>query len=300
MDVSVVMACRNGEATLVETLESIVSQDWDRPWEMVFADNGSTDGSVAVFRGFAERHPEIAMRVVDASMVAGKARALNLAVPAARGRAIVLADADDVMAPGWLAAMGTALDDSDLVAAATEFRQLNAPWVLESRMPNAAGRDRIQEAYQFHYQNRPYVSGHCMGFSRRLFDDIGGFDADYAVGDDVDFSLRAQLKGYAIRAVPGAVVHYRFRDNLSSIGRQARVYARDQVKLSHRLPEVARPLRKRWRSFSKESRAVARQSCRYLLARGWSDPVERARMRWQWGWYRGLVSGMISFRSPPP
>lgn len=299
-DVSVVMACRNAEETLAETLDSIVGQVWDRPWEVVFADNGSTDRSAAIFSEYVARHPQIRMRRVDASSVKGKARALNHSVPQAEGRAIVLADSDDVMAPGWLAAMGKALDEADLVAAASEYQKLNAPWVLEYRLPEPETRSRIQETYHFYYQRIPFVSGHCMGFSRKLFDELGGFDSDYDVGDDVDFSFRAQLRGYPIRSVPEAVVHYRFREEIGSIGRQARAYARDQVKLSRRLPEVARPLKKRIKSFWKETKEMARDGGRYLLSRGWRNEVARARMRWQWGWYSGLISGMIAFRAPPP
>ena len=240
------------------------------------------------------------MRRIDASAVRGKARALNLCVPQAKGRAVVLANSDDVMAPGWLAAMGAALDEADLVAAASEFQKLNAPWVLEYRLPVPETRSKIQETYHFYYQKIPFVSGHCMGFTRKLFDELGGFDSDYDVGDDVDFSFRAQLRGYPIRSVPEAVVHYRFRDEIGSIGRQARAYARDQVKLSRRLPEVARPLKKRIKSFWKETREMARDGSRYLLSRGWRNDVERARMRWQWGWYSGLLAGMVAFRAPPP
>ena len=299
-DVSVVMACRNAEETLAETLDSIVNQQWDRPWEVVFADNGSTDRSAAIFADYAARHPGVRMRRVDASSVKGKARALNLVVPQAAGRAIVLADSDDVMAPGWLAAMGKALDEADLVAAASEFQKLNPPWVLEYRLPVPETRSQIQEVYHFYYHRIPFVSGHCMGFTRKLFDELGGFDTDYAVGDDVDFSFRAQLKGYPIRSVPDAVVHYRFRDELESIGRQAHAYARDQVKLSRRLPAIARPFKRRIKSFWKETKEMGRDGSKYLLSRGWRNDTERARMRWQWGWYSGLWAGMVAFRAPPP
>ena len=157
------------------------------------------------------------MRRVDASERPGKARALNFAIPQARGRAILLVDSDDVVAPGWLAAMANALDENDLVAAATDYRPLNEPWVLEARIRDPEARERLQRIYRFHYQMLPYVSGHCMGFTRRLFDALDGFDETYAVGDDVDFSLRAQLEGFAIRAVPEAVVYYRLRDALPRI-----------------------------------------------------------------------------------
>ena len=106
---SVIIACRNGAATLGETLEGLVAQRWDRPWEIVLADNGSTDGSAALFRAVAAAHPECRMRVVDASGRPGKPFALNTGIAAARAPALAFCDADDVPGEGWLAAMGKAL-----------------------------------------------------------------------------------------------------------------------------------------------------------------------------------------------
>jgi GT2 family glycosyltransferase len=300
IDASVVVPCRNGAATLAETLHSIAGQEWDRPWELILIDNGSTDGSAAIFREFAAKHPHLRTRLIDASDRTGKARALNFAIPQARGGAILLVDADDVVAPGWLAAMGAALDESDLVAAATDYRPLNEPWVLEYRIPDPERRARVQETYPSRYQSLPFVSGHCMGFTRRLFDAIGGFDETYAVGDDVDFSFRAQLQGFPVRPVPDAIVYYRFRNTLRAIRRQAHLYAVDQVRFSKRFPEIARPKRTRWRSFRHETRYVARQSGRFVLDRAWRNRVATARLLWSWGWYTGLLRGMIAFRAPPP
>ena len=299
-DVTVVIPCRNAARTLAETLRSIVRQEWNRPWEVLFIDNGSTDGSAEIFYSAATAHRHLPMRRVDASERPGKARALNFAIPQARGRAILLVDSDDVVAPGWLAAMANALDENDLVAAATDYRPLNEPWVLEARIRDPEARERLQRIYRFHYQMLPYVSGHCMGFTRRLFDALDGFDETYAVGDDVDFSLRAQLEGFAIRAVPEAVVYYRLRDALPRIRRQAHLYAVDQVLLSKRFPEVARPMRVRWHSFGRETRRLARQGGRFLLDRAWHDRVRTARLLWSLGWYSGLLRGMVAFRAPPP
>ncbi len=84
-EISVIIACLNGAATLAEALDSLAAQRWDRPWEVVFADNGSTDASRAIFAERAARHPEVAMRLVDASARRGKAHALNLAIRAPPG-----------------------------------------------------------------------------------------------------------------------------------------------------------------------------------------------------------------------
>ncbi len=300
-DVSVIIACYNSATTIRETLEAIVAQEWDRPWEIILADNGSTDATVAIFHEVAAEHPGRAMRSIDASAEKGKAFAMNLVVPQAAGRAIIMADSDDVVAPGWLAAMGGALDSAEIVGAASDYRRLNTDWVLEYRMPDPASRDRIQERYVTGYQpGLPFVSGHCMGFTRALFDVLGGFDTSYTVADDIDFSFRAQLAGHEIVMVPAAVVHYRYRDTIASIRRQAFFYAKDQVKLCQRFPELALPMRRRWRAFLYRSRKLGRHSAGHVWRREMSDRVVRAKMAWEWGWQQGTVAGMIAFRAPPP
>ena len=133
LDISVIIACFNGAATLPEALDSLVTQRWSRPWEIVFADNGSTDASVQIFEDYARRHPDLRMRVVDAGQRQGKNHALNVGIQAAEGRALLLCDADDTMAPGWLAAMGTALDRHAFVAARMDIRALNPDWTLAQR-----------------------------------------------------------------------------------------------------------------------------------------------------------------------
>ena len=80
---SVVIACRNAAAFLPQTLEAVAAQVWNEPWEIVFADNGSTDHSLAIFRAVAARTPGVPMRSVDASARPGKSFALNSGVAAA-------------------------------------------------------------------------------------------------------------------------------------------------------------------------------------------------------------------------
>jgi glycosyltransferase involved in cell wall biosynthesis len=242
---SVVMACRNGGDTIGRALGAIVAQEWDAPWELILADNGSTDETVRIFQDLARQRPDVAMRVIDAGARRGRSFALNSAIRQARGDMILLADDDDEVEPGWLCALGAALETSAIVGAATEFRALNPQWVLDYRLWDSARETGMQYRYQNGYLPKlPFVSGHCMGFTRRLFDELGGFDESYIGGQDIDFSLRAQLRGHEVRIVPEAVVHYRFRDTVPSIRRQAQTYAKYQVKLSNEFPDLARPWRR--------------------------------------------------------
>ena len=85
-EISVIVASRNAAATIAETLEGLSAQEWDGAWEIVLADNGSTDDTVAIFREHAGRHPGIPMRLVDAGQRRGKSHALNVGIRAALER----------------------------------------------------------------------------------------------------------------------------------------------------------------------------------------------------------------------
>ena len=213
LDISVIIACFNGAATLAEALDSLVTQQWSRPWEIVLADNGSTDASVQIFEDYARRHPDIPMWVVDAGRRQGKAYALNTAILAAHGRALLFCDTDDTVAPGWLAAMGAALDLHAFVAARMDIRALNPEWTLAQRgQAQQHGLGKLP-----HAPDCPLAAGATQGFRREVFDTLGGFDTDFIFLEDLDFCVRAHLAGFTLQFVPEAVVNYRFRDDLAGI-----------------------------------------------------------------------------------
>ena len=219
--ISVIVACYNGAETLGETLESLVSQDWNHPWEVIFADNGSTDASAAIFAETAARHPGTRMRRVDASAEKGKVFALNTGIRAAKGRALLFCDADDTVASGWLAAMGAALEDAPLVAARMDVRALNPGWAVGQR------RQQQETGLGFipHAPFSPMAGGATLGFHREVFEAVGGFDPAFRVMEDDDFCVRVHLAGYDMRYVPDAVYNYRFRLDPGSIYSQGYQYS---------------------------------------------------------------------------
>jgi glycosyltransferase involved in cell wall biosynthesis len=294
-EVSVIIACRNGADTLGAALDSLAAQAWDRPWEVVFADNGSTDASRAIFDAFAARHPGMVLRALDIADRKGKPHALNVAIRAARGRAILFCDADDTVAPGWLAAMGAALETRDFVAARVDVTALNPDWVFASRPPHQSTGLRTLSYAPFCVA----AGGATLGFSRRLFEAVGGFDPDFAALEDTDFCIRAHLKGFELTFVPEAVYNYRYRSSPGAIYAQARHYAHYRA-LLHRRYGPGTPFLKpdRWLAVS---RRLGRLALSRLAApvKRW-DPLDRARFSLQFGQTVGEISGAIAFRVAPP
>lgn len=106
--VSVVVAAYNAQATLSQTLASVLAQSYER-LELIVVDDGSTDATAAIVEALAALDGRV--RLVRQSN-AGVAAARNQGLRLARGEFIAPLDADDLWAPSKLARMVARLQEA--------------------------------------------------------------------------------------------------------------------------------------------------------------------------------------------
>lgn len=230
--VSVVIPNLNGEKTLATQLEALSGQTYRGDWEVVIADNGSTDRSIEVAEEWNDRLP---LRVIDASERRGINPARNSGADAARGDLILFCDNDDVVSPGWLEAMVVALADHDLVGGWIEQETLN---VGTSGWRTGAPRDRLPVAVGF----LPFVPGGNCGVRTDVFRELGGWNNDYVGGaEDEEFSFRVSLAGHRLGFAPDAVIHYRHRAGSGAFARQQYAFGREEAHLYRDFREAGLP-----------------------------------------------------------
>jgi glycosyltransferase involved in cell wall biosynthesis len=101
--VSVVMIFLDAERFISEAIESVLAQTYEN-WELLLVDDGSTDGSTAIARRFADSQPG-RMRCLEhpGHENRGMSAARNLGIRNARGELVALIDSDDVWLPEKLA-----------------------------------------------------------------------------------------------------------------------------------------------------------------------------------------------------
>ena len=233
---SVVIPCRNAVGTVGGAIELLLAQPWPHRREIVVADNGSIDGSAQVVDELAARHDNV--RLVDASGPPRAALARNVGALAARGRSLAFFDADDVPEPGWLAAMGNALEAHTFVACRLDTDSLNASWTLAVR---GRPQDNDLPLTSF-YPHLRTASGGTIGIRTAIFRDLGGFDARIPGGsEDVEFCLRVQLAGHPLVFVPDAVVKRRYRHSRRAMFAQARLWATGHRALQAQFREATIP-----------------------------------------------------------
>jgi cellulose synthase/poly-beta-1,6-N-acetylglucosamine synthase-like glycosyltransferase len=116
---SVIIAVRDAEGVLPHCLESLLQQEYPQPFEIIIADDGSTDGSFEIAVEWCRRHPR--GRVIqtrgETSWQSSKKAALQKAILLATGELLFFTDADCLPPRHWLKTMAAYFDNEVVLVA---------------------------------------------------------------------------------------------------------------------------------------------------------------------------------------
>ena len=258
-DVAVVIVNYNGEALLPECLAALAAQTRP-PVEIVVADNGSADGSLALLRA----HPGV--RVLELGHNFGFGGGANRGVAATSAPWVCVLNSDATPAPDWL---------GQLLAAPRDART----WALGSVLVSArsgriesAGDQYAPAGYAYKLlRDRPLedlpaepypvfaAPGAAPVFRRDVFNALGGYEERFFLYyEDVDLAFRAVLGGWHALLVPSAHVTHRLGATTGSLARARFYVARNSVWCALRcMPELhPRVLGRRWASELRTNRPL--------------------------------------------
>lgn len=140
--VSIVLIFLNEERFIVEAIECIIEQTYDR-WELLLVNDGSTDKSAEIAQEYARKHPE-QIRYLEHSdrQNHGMSASRNLGIERAEGEYIAFLDGDDLWLPDKLQQQVKIMEaqpDAALVCGRTKW------WYGWTGKPEDKQRDFIQK-----------------------------------------------------------------------------------------------------------------------------------------------------------
>jgi GT2 family glycosyltransferase len=199
---SVIVVSRNGLADSQTCLEALRSAADPRyPTEIIWVDNGSTDGSVS----YLEEQDDLELICNPDNCGAPAARNQGLAL--AQGRWLVFLDNDAVVSPDWLERLRRHAAADPLVGCvcpvsnrAAHGQQIEYSGGSDLSSTREFARLRAREfSEQAKYQH--IFTSFCVMVRREVIETIGGFDERFSPWgfEDDDFSLRACLAGFRNR-----------------------------------------------------------------------------------------------------
>ncbi len=210
--VSIIVLNWNGKQYLQNCLSSLLRQKYP-DIEIIFVDNGSTDGSVAFVR---EKYPSAIIIMHKKNL--GFAQGVNSGIMASHGKYIATinndAEADSEWISNLMHVMGS---DPRIGSCASKMLRYYDRNIIDSAgiivYQNGNAYDRgAQEVDGGQYDVQTEIFGACAGaalYRRKMFDEIGPFDDKYfAYFEDVDISFRMHLFGWKCIFVPDAIVYH--------------------------------------------------------------------------------------------
>ncbi len=219
MSAAVVILNWNGEAHLKRFLPSCVAHT-PSCVDIVVADNGSQDGSLALLEG---EFPSVKILRLDRNY--GFAEGYNIALEELSYDYYILLNSDVEVTANWCEPLLEELrQNPDVGAVAPKLRSVTEPNKFE--YAGGAGgyidilgypfcRGRILQSIEQdegQYDDARdlfWVSGAAFGCRGKVFKELGGFDSDmFAHMEEIDLCWRMQLLGYKVRIIPQSVVYH--------------------------------------------------------------------------------------------
>ncbi len=184
--ISIVIPARNEEKYLPTCLKSLREQDYKGNYEIIIADNGSTDRTTEIARSFGAQ-------VVPCPEKKGVFYARAVGASAANGDIIIQADADTIYPKHWLRRIYEQFAAHPKAAALSgRWTYTKAPWWgwLEYGL-----RRGINWLTVLLFQRPMLISGATFAFRRKTFLAVGGYSGLQFSADQWGISGRLSRQG---------------------------------------------------------------------------------------------------------
>lgn len=211
----------NGEDLLKQFIPAASRYTVSADADLIVADNGSTDGSVAWLRA---NHPEV--KIIELKENYGFAEGYNRAIAAVDYPYVTLLNSDvEVTENWWRPILDFLVANPDVGAVQPKIRSWRDKSMFEYAGAAGGYLDRLGYPYcrgrlfgcvekdEGQYDGPPvdvaWATGACLTMPRGLYEELGGLDAKFfAHMEEIDLCCRVHHAGYRVCAISDSVVYH--------------------------------------------------------------------------------------------
>ncbi|MFC3415839.1 glycosyltransferase [Algoriphagus hitonicola] len=231
---SVIIPVYNRPKDLKELLQSLTRQAY-KNFEVIVIEDGSQHTAESVCGKFYQEL-QLTYKFQENQ---GQGFARNHGMKLATGEFFIILDSDVILPPEYLDNLNRILTKRKLDAfggpdaASEDFSNMQKAmdFAMTSFWTTGGIRGKMKD--KSNYQAR----GFNMGFSRHVFEKIGGF-IDPNRGEDIELSMRIKKAGFKLELIPEAFVYHKRKNTWSSFARQAYSFGQNRVNVSRFHPEA--------------------------------------------------------------
>ncbi|MDK2931248.1 MAG: hypothetical protein PWR07_1379 [Bacillota bacterium] len=220
---SIIILCYNQVNYTTACVQSILRHT-PEPVELIFVDNGSTDGTRSYLDSLVSHAGDptrrslasiAGIKIVRNDKNLGFAGGVNQGIREAAGDFILLLNNDVIVTPGWLGGLHTcALRSTKIGLVGPMSNYVVGPQQVVDPHYDPRKLDEYAVAFARKHAGRltkvARIIGFCMLVRREVIDRIGGFDVTFGTGnfEDDDFCLRATIAGFDVVIAGDVFVHH--------------------------------------------------------------------------------------------
>jgi succinoglycan biosynthesis protein ExoA len=239
--VSILVPVRNEATYIEETLDWLLTQDYDpQRYEILVADGRSGDATRQLVAAIQEWRPQVIL-LDNPRQWSSAGR--NAGVRVGRGDLFVLIDGHcELDNPHYLTDLVDAFERSgaDCIGRPQPLQIAGATFLqraIATARTSALGHHPDSHIYSNREGFVPPQSV-AVAYRRSVFDKVGLFDESFDACEDVEFNHRVARAGLRCFLTPRAEVRYVPRDDLPALFRQMVRYGRGRVRLLRKHPET--------------------------------------------------------------
>ncbi len=212
-EVSIVMLTYNALEYTKKCVRTILEHT-QIPYEIIFVDNGSKDGTVDYLKELTHQYSHI--RAVFNRTNKGFAYGNNQGARKARGKYVLFLNNDVLVSDGWLEDLVKAIERNPMIGMVGPItnsisglqRVTQIPYQDEAGFHAFAAQ--VRQLNRDKITPRRRIAGFCMLMPSALFNELKGFDRRFGTGnfEDDDLCLRVRNKKFAIMVHEGVFIHH--------------------------------------------------------------------------------------------
>jgi cellulose synthase/poly-beta-1,6-N-acetylglucosamine synthase-like glycosyltransferase len=202
-----------GVGFLAAQVRALLDQQLPDPFDVILACNSCDNVNCVALDWMVEAIGDDRVSVVAAHEQRGAGFARNVGASESEADVVAFCDADDLVAPGWLAALVSRASNDVAVGGYLDETR----FAVRSQ---AGWRPPVTPGALPGFLGVPYIVSANMAVDRMRFESVGGFDTTLTRCEDIALSWTLRSRGVRLAFAPDAVIHYRHRVGMRALVKQ--------------------------------------------------------------------------------
>ena len=199
MKISLITVCFNSEATIEETLKSVLLQKYDN-YEYLIIDGKSKDNTLDIVKSYEKKFKGKLKYISEKDK--GLYDAMNKGIKMARGDIIGILNSDDILS-----------NNKVFDKIASTFKKTKCDGTYSNLyIMDYETMSKIERAFiskKGNYKLGWYPPHPTLYLKKEVYDKIGNYNQDYRIAADYDFMLRIMKNNINLEYIDDVLVHMR-------------------------------------------------------------------------------------------